>query len=496
MFIVKNKNKMNIKLLTLIFILTLCFIFGFEKKSYSLNKLTQDNISELKILNYFPQDNKTFFISNTNISQITNYIRNNYETKEEDELAFIKNSIFAYLGIDLGTNRLEDIYNNELIITTFDNKENDKDDVLLIFKIKENKDIDDVLNLKNKIDETDKMIKIYRENKLNYFKYIYRTNDNYILTSSNKKLILDALKSNNVSRKIRPKYNSSKEILKNLKNENNILFTKNLKTNELLNNENYLQTKDDYLVTLFDFKDKKIVLKSYLANNIKSLDTMSYAKIDKDNILDAKNYQISIFNDLKNSYQYLENVDINSFEKAIFNELNDKLENNLLLLISDKNWVIIFDKNCLSVENIKLLNDFNKNNLKNNNKIYTLYTKNILKKEEDIVKESNYKKIFSVQSDNLTFISNSLINEKDIDLISQKFFTSKGNSLANYFLNKEVNLKNLNFIQPNNISYLKNFKYFFKNVINLSIVEFKAIIKQSIPETTPIYYAETNLKIF
>ena len=35
-----------------------------------------------------------------------------------------------------------------------------------------------------------------------------------------------------------------------------------------------------------------------------------------------------------------------------------------------------------------------------------------------------------------------------------------------------------------------------KNVINLSIMEFKAIIKQSIPETTPIYYAETNLKIF
>ena len=59
-----------------------------------------------------------------------------------------------------------------------------------------------------------------------------------------------------------------------------------------------------------------------------------------------------------------------------------------------------------------------------------------------------------------------------------------------------INLKNLYFIQPKNISYLKNFKYFFKNVINLSIIEFKAIIKQSIPETTPIYYAETNLKIF
>ena len=125
-----------------------------------------------------------------------------------------------------------------------------------------------------------------------------------------------------------------------------------------------------------------------------------------------------------------------------------------------------------------------------------MYAKNILKKEEDIVKEFNYKKIFSVQSDNLTFISNNLINDNDIDLISMKFFNSKGNDHANYFLNKEINLKNLHFIQPKNISYLNNFKYFFKNVINLSIMDFKAIIKQSIPETTPIYYAETNLKIF
>ena len=51
-------------------------------------------------------------------------------------------------------------------------------------------------------------------------------------------------------------------------------------------------------------------------------------------------------------------------------------------------------------------------------------------------------------------------------------------------------------IQPENVSYLENINYFFKNVINISIIEFKAIIKQSIPETAPIYYAETNLKIF
>ena len=159
---------MNIKFLTVITILSLFCIFGFEKTSYSLNKVSQDNVSELEILKYLPKVNKTFFISNTKSSKISNDIRKNFEVKDQDQLILIKNSILAYLGIDLGTNKLEDIYNNELVITTHNNKEKEIDDVLITFKIKENKDIDDILNLPNKIDEPDKLIKIFRENKLNY----------------------------------------------------------------------------------------------------------------------------------------------------------------------------------------------------------------------------------------------------------------------------------------------------------------------------------------
>ena len=46
-----------------------------------------------------------------------------------------------------------------------------------------------------------------------------------------------------------------KEVLNNLRNEHNILLTKNLKKNELLSNERYLVTKDDYLITFFDLPD-------------------------------------------------------------------------------------------------------------------------------------------------------------------------------------------------------------------------------------------------
>ncbi len=486
---------MNIKYLTVITILFLCCIFGFEENSYSLNKVSQNDISELKILKYLPKDNKTFFISNTKSSKITKAIRTNFETKNKDELVLIKNSILAYLGLDLGTYKLEDIYNNELVITTYDNKEKGIDDALIIFKIKEKKDIDDILNLTNKIDEPDKLIKIFRENKLNYLKYIYRTNDNYIITSSNKNLINDALQSINIDKKIGGEYISFKEVLKNFKNEHNIFLTNNFKTNELLNNNTYPLRKEDYLVTLFNFKDTDLILKSYLVHNNQSFDNISYKNMDTVNMLYKKNYKIAIYN-LLNQDKYLDNIEINSFEKEFIKEINNNLKQNVLFLSSDNDWFLIYDKNNFSIERIKLLEDFNKNSLENNNNIYTIYSKDILEKEENTIKQSNYKKIFLVETDNLNFISNTLVNEADIDLISNEFFSLRGDSHAKYFLNKKLNLRNPYYIQTKNFSYLENINYFFKNIINLSITEFKAIIKQSIPETAPFYYAETNFKIF
>ena len=57
----KIKIKMNIRLVSAITILCLCFILGFDQISYSLNKVSKDNISELKILKYIPEDNITLF---------------------------------------------------------------------------------------------------------------------------------------------------------------------------------------------------------------------------------------------------------------------------------------------------------------------------------------------------------------------------------------------------------------------------------------------------
>ena len=67
----------------------------------------------------------------------------------------------------------------------------------MVFKIKPEKNLDDTLHLSNQIDQKNKIIPIYRENKINFLNFIYRTEDNYIIASSDKKLILNSIVSSN-----------------------------------------------------------------------------------------------------------------------------------------------------------------------------------------------------------------------------------------------------------------------------------------------------------
>ena len=228
---------MNIKLVSIITILSLCFILGFKTFPIHRNEVNNTNIEELEILKYLPIDNKLSFISNSQSSDVINNIKRIYTIGNQENLGLVKDSILSFLGLDMGENKLEDIYNGELAISTHINKAKDMDNVLIIFKMNKKKDIDDILNLKNKIDQQEKIIKIYRENKLNFLNYIYRTNDNYIIVSSNKELIKDSIRANNINEinNIRASY--YKNILKDFRFENNVLITQDFEMNELLNNQ-------------------------------------------------------------------------------------------------------------------------------------------------------------------------------------------------------------------------------------------------------------------
>ena len=154
---------MKLRVVAIILLLSLLFFIGFKKVPTNKNTEQSINIEQLNILKYIPDNNKLLFISNLDSFNITNNNAKDKNPKNQDNIVLIKDSILNYLGIDLGKNKLEDIYNNELIISTFENNKKLKDDILIVFKIKSEKTIDDILNLPNKIDHIDEIISINRE---------------------------------------------------------------------------------------------------------------------------------------------------------------------------------------------------------------------------------------------------------------------------------------------------------------------------------------------
>ena len=155
---------MKLRVVAIITLLSLLLFFGFKKVSANKNNEQSTNIEQLNILKYIPEKNKLLFISNFDIFKIINNNQNDKNSKNQDNFVLIQDSILNYLGIDLGNNKLEDIYNNEFIISTFENDNKLKDDILIIFKIKPEKNLDDILHLPNKIDQIDEIISINREN--------------------------------------------------------------------------------------------------------------------------------------------------------------------------------------------------------------------------------------------------------------------------------------------------------------------------------------------
>ena len=180
---------MKLRVVAIVILLSLLIFFCFIKNSANKNKANSVNIEQLSILKYLPEDNNLLFISNLDISKIINNLEKDKNRKNQDNFVLIKKSILDYLGIDLGKNKLSDIYSNELLISTYGKNKKFKDDILVVFKIKPEKTIDDILNLPDKNDQIDKIISITRKNKLNLLNFIYRTSDNYIVASTDKELI-------------------------------------------------------------------------------------------------------------------------------------------------------------------------------------------------------------------------------------------------------------------------------------------------------------------
>jgi len=485
---------MKLRIAAIILLLFLLLFISFKKVSANKDKEQSTNIEQLNILKYVPENNKLLFISNLDSLNLVNNNERDKNPKIQDNFILIKDSILDYLGIDLGNNKLEDIYNNELIIATFENNKKLKDDILIVFKIKPDKTINDLLNLPNKIEQIDEIIRINRENKINFLNFIYQTEDNYIIASSDKKLIK---KSTNFSDNFKKKKFQYDGELIGLRNEKNILFTDKFWESKFFNQEISTEDDEDIIATTFDLKNKELILKSYLLNNKKNIDILTYDKlINKDN-KNENNPEVSIFFDIKNFDKYPKPL-INDFEFSFFEEFNQNVNQDILILNSKKDWLIIFEKNNedqLNLSALKKLKDFNKYTLNQNENIYSIYSKNILEEKEDVIKELTFENIYSIESGKLKIISNYLIDEKKLETISKKFFNLKNNKAKPTFLYTKVDIKDENFNKIKKFTNLPDLNFLIKNILKISNEESIEIIRQSIPEKNPILYKETILEI-
>ncbi len=485
---------MKLRVLAIVLLLSLLLFFGFKIVSSNKNKDQSTNIEQLNILNYVPENNKLLFISNLDNFNIVNNNKKDKNPTNQDNFALIKDSILDYLGIDLGNNQLEDIYNNELIISTFENNKKLNDDILIVFKIKPEKTIDDLLNLPNKIDQIDEIITINRENKINFLNFIYRTEDNYIIASSDKKLIKNSISSNSNFKEKKFQYEGE---LFGLKDQKNILLTKKFGGSIFFDKEFFTDKNEDIVATTFDLKNKHLILKSYLLNNKKNIDILAYDKFINKEYTNKDNPQFSIFTEIKNFKKYLKPL-INNFELSFFEEFNQNTNKNILILNSKKDWLFTFEKNNenqFDLSALKKLKDFNKYTLKQNEDIYSIYSRDILEEKNDAIKQITFENIYSIESGGLQFISNFLIDSKKLEAISEKFFNLKSYKDKSTFLYAKVDIKDENSNKIRYLPDLEDLNFLIKNVLKISNEEYLEIISQSFPDKNPILYTQTSLKI-
>jgi len=282
-----------------------------------------------------------------------------------------------------------------------------------------------------------------------------------------------------------------------LKNQKNILLAKNFRESIFFDKEIFTNKNEDIVATTFDLKNKHLILKSYLLNNKKNIDILTYEKLMNKENSNEDNPENLIFCDTKNFDKHL-NPFINDFQLSFFEDFNQNNNQNILILNSNKDWLIAFEKNNedqFDLSALKKLKDFNKYTLKQNEDIYSIYSKDILEEKDDVIKQLSFENIYSIESKGLQTISNNLIDGKEFEKISKKFFNLKSNKDKSAFLYSKVDIKDGNSNIIEYFSNLQDLNFLIKNILKISNEKSLEIISQSIPEKNPIIYRETILNI-
>ena len=478
-----NKIK-KIIIITFTFILII-FLSNIIIRELKINK---SDITNMNILNYIPSNYELTILSNSTNHDIKEFVNKNISEKKRDELNIIKDSIISYLGFDL-QGKLENIYDNEFAITFIKNKLK-QHDILFIFKIKKNKDINDIINIGNDLAQSNEIIEIKRLGKLNYLNYIYQTKDNYILASSNRNHIYNSLQLNNNMNII-----SSRDLIPDDINLKEIKLLSISKDDHLINISNSQLKTYNKLITIINSKDDKIKLRSFSTNLNKINSQDLNHKIDNiENIIFTNEYS-----PYKESLNFLF-TDIN--QKEFINEISKKVNNKILFITKDNNWALCFKSklsNKILVDQLNFIKKYKKEDLYINNANFSIYSNNRLRIEDNNIIYDKEDPIFTLKDDDNIYVSNdfnTLLNiTKQTSLSDQYFNNNSEIKPYKYILNDSFFIKNINNKQLiNYFKSLKNLQYFLNTEL-FSLQDININIRQVIPERDETIYLELDLNI-
>jgi len=478
-----NNKLKNLILIILTFLFVILLLNIFNKRIEKNNS----DITNMQILNYVPSNYDLTILSNSTNNNINRYLNKNISEKKRDEINVIKNSIISYLGFNL-QEKIDNIYDNEFALTFFVDKTN-KIDILLIFKLKENKDINNIINIDEELNKSDQIIELKRPGKLNYISHIFRTKDNYIIASSKKKLIDSSLQSNN-SKDI-----LSRNLIPNNVNLNDIKLLSISKYINPKNNSNSQTQTINKLITIVNSEDKKIKIRSFSANTNEINTKILNNQID--NVKD-----IIFTNKYSTHWQNINFLYNEINQKEFIEEISQELNEQLLFITNNNDWVLCFKNKFpykILIDQFDSLSKYKREDLNIENIHYSIYTNDSLKIKDNNVIYEKGNPIFSLKDEENTYISNNfddLLNiAEKTSLADQYLQTNNEIESYKYIINDTYFIKNINKKQL--IKYyksLKNLQYF----INTELFTFEDTyinIKQTIPDLVEKVYLESTIKI-
>jgi len=478
-----NNKLKNLILIILTFLFVILLLNIFNKRIEKNNS----DITNMQILNYVPSNYDLTILSNSTNNNINRYLNKNISEKKRDEINVIKNSIISYLGFNL-QEKIDNIYDNEFALTFFVDKTN-KIDILLIFKLKENKDINNIINIDEELNKSDQIIELKRPGKLNYISHIFRTKDNYIIASSKKKLIDSSLQSNN-SKDI-----LSRNLIPNNVNLNDIKLLSISKYINPKNNSNSQTQTINKLITIVNSEDKKIKIRSFSANTNEINTKILNNQIDNVKDIIFTNKYSTHWQNINFLYNEINQKD---FIESISQELNEQL----LFITNNNDWVLCFKNKIpykILIDQFDSLSKYKREDLNIENIHYSIYTNDSLKIKDNNVIYEKGNPIFSLKDEENTYISNNfddLLNiAEKTSLADQYLQTNNEIESYKYIINDTYFIKNINKKQL--IKYyksLKNLQYF----INTELFTFEDTyinIKQTIPDLVEKVYLESTIKI-